>query len=120
MVLDSSARILVTGQADPSGQFSIARLMGGSITTAATVEITGRVVTATGRGIRNAIVTMTDSFGNAKIVRTNMFGFFRFDDVRVGNNVIMTVSAKAYSFDQPMMVLNVQDTISDLQFVATQ
>jgi hypothetical protein len=49
-----------------------------------------------------------------------MFGFFRFDDVRVGNNVIMTVSAKAYSFDEPMMVLNVQDTISDLQFVATQ
>lgn len=120
MVLDSGARILVTGQADPSGEFSVARLIGGNITTAATVEISGRVVTATGRGIRNAIVTMTDSFGNAKIVRTNMFGFFRFDDVRAGDNVILTVSAKAYSFNDPMMMLNVQDTVSDVEFVATR
>jgi len=120
MVLDSSARILVTGQADPSGRFSVARLIGGNITTAANVEISGRVVTATGRGIRNAIVTMTDSFGNAKIVRTNMFGFFRFDEVPVGNNVILTVSSKAYSFNDPMMLLNVQDTVSDVEFVATQ
>jgi hypothetical protein len=49
--------------------------------TAATVTIGGRVLTYDGRGIRNVILTMTDSSGANRTARTTAFGYYRFSDV---------------------------------------
>ena len=45
--------------------------------TSANVAVGGRVVNADGRGVMNALVTMSDSNGNTFHTRTNPFGYYR-------------------------------------------
>src|SRR5690606_8096123 len=52
--------------------------------TAASVGVAGRVLTANGHGIVNASVTLTDTLGGTRQVRTASFGYFRFLNVAVG------------------------------------
>ena len=61
-----------------------------------------------------AIVSYTDGFGNIKTARTNTFGYFRFENVEVGQTYIFQVSAKGYLFAP--QVINVQDNINGLNF----
>ncbi len=82
--------------------------------TAANVSISGRVLTVNGLGIPHSIVNFTDADGNIRTARTNQFGYFRFDDVEVGQTYIFQVSAKGYLFAP--QVINVGDSISGLNF----
>ena len=86
--------------------------------TAAAAGVSGRVITAQGFGIRSVIVTLTDSSGTVRTTRTGMFGYFKFDEVTVGETYIFTVSAKRYTFSQPTIVRSVLDEIADLDFIA--
>jgi hypothetical protein len=52
--------------------------------TAASVSVSGRVMTASGRGIRNVIITMTDSQGNERTATTSSVGYYRFDNIAAG------------------------------------
>jgi Carboxypeptidase regulatory-like domain len=88
------------------------------IPTAATVSISGRVMTANGSGIRNCLVTLTDSGGQLRTVNTAAFGYFRFTDVEIGNTYILTVSSKKYQFDMPSQILTVKDEISEILVIA--
>ena len=83
--------------------------------TAASATISGKVMTANGRGLPRAIVSSTDGFGNIKIARTNMFGNFRFTNIEIGQTYIFEVSAKGYLFAP--QIINVQDNISGLNFL---
>jgi CSLREA domain-containing protein len=87
--------------------------------TAAHVAVSGRILSADGRGIRNAVVTMTDANGQSKTYRTGTFGVYRFENVQAGQIVIITVSAKGFVFPQPSQVLNVSGDTEDLNFTAT-
>ena len=80
----------------------------------AAATISGKVLQSNGRGIPRAIVSSTDSSGNIKIARTNLFGNFRFTNVEIGQTYIFEVSAKGYLFAP--QVVNVQDNISGLNF----
>ncbi len=84
--------------------------------TAASVSISGRVMTAQGRGLRNAFVTLTDSHGVMRQVMTSIFGTYRFDDVQAGDTYSIGVRSRRFSF-QPQ-VLNVTDNLSDIDFIA--
>ncbi len=84
--------------------------------TAANVSVSGRVLTDTGRGLRNAIVTMTDANGNIRTAGTNTFGYYRFVDVGVGETYIFAVNSKQYTFAP--QVLNITEDLSDLNFIA--
>lgn len=86
--------------------------------TAAGVEVSGRVVTPEGRGIRNARVIMTDSTGAQRIATTSSFGIYRFTDVEAGNTYSFTVSSKQYRFTP--RILNVVDSLTDFDFVGQQ
>jgi len=88
-----------------------------AVFTAAGVELSGRVLTADGRGIRNAIVVLDDGGPvAARIVRTSSFGYFAFTDVAVGRTYIITVNSKRYQF-QPRTV-SVTDSIHELNLIA--
>ena len=87
--------------------------------TAALVTIGGRVITSNGQGIRNAVVTLTDAGGAIRSVRTANFGYFSFEDVRVGETYILTISSKRFVFVNPTRVLNVTEEISDLDFISS-
>lgn len=86
------------------------------IVSASSVSVSGRVSTNDGRGLINAYVTLTDPQGATKIARTSTFGYFRFDDVEVGQNYIVSISSKRFQFTP--QVVSVTDEITDLTFVA--
>ena len=83
-------------------------------TTAAGVSVSGRVLTARGRGVENARVLMTDSQGSLRQVLTTRFGYYRFDDVLTGGNYIMSVASKRFQYAP--IVVDVTDELSGLDF----
>jgi len=51
---------------------------------------------------------------------TGSFGYYRFDEIPAGQIVILSVSSKRFIFYQPTRVLNVNDEISDIDFIANE
>jgi trimeric autotransporter adhesin len=85
--------------------------------TAATVTISGRIQTPDGAGIRNVYVTLTEQNGETRSVATGSFGYYSFDEVQVGQTVVLRATAKRYSFSQPERVIFVEESIDNLNFV---
>lgn len=86
--------------------------------TASGVSVGGRVVTAEGRGLRGARVTMTNPNGTARTTITGTLGRFQFDDVESGQTYIISIGSRRFSFSP--QAVSVNDNIADLQFVAGQ
>lgn len=82
------------------------------------VTVGGRVRIGNGRGIGNARVTMTNIDGNTRTVLTNPFGYYRFANVPAVENYVFTVSAKRYTFSQPVQVRNITGETDNVDFVA--
>ena len=132
-----AAGYTLTGQTIPTGQNVLIRargfyrsgFQGGSetaedkvqnaflsIPTAANVSLSGRVLTADGRGLRNAVVSLTKENGETIFTRTSSFGYYRFDEIEVGQTVILAVSSKRYQFTP--RVVSLSDELTELDFVA--
>ena len=77
--------------------------------TAAPSSVSGRVATARGAGISKAIVSLTNSNGEIQTTGTNMFGFYRFDEVESGQTYVLTVSRPGYSFE-PQVITVTENT----------
>lgn len=88
----------------------------GNAPTAASVSVSGRVLTGANRGLMNAVVYLTDATGETRAARTNPFGYYRFADIAAGQTVILTVVSKRYQFAP--QVLSVTEQISDFDFAA--
>ncbi len=86
--------------------------------TAAKVTIGGRVLTAGGQAVRNAVLTLTNRNGEIRSARTNTFGFYHFTDIHSGETYILGVTTKRYVFDSPTRVLNLVDELTGVDFVA--
>ena len=84
------------------------------IPTAARVSIAGRVLTAEGAGLRNALVSLRDQNGNTRTAITSAFGYYHFDDVELGDYVV-GVSAKRYTYSPRF--LNVSGSLSNIDFM---
>ncbi len=83
---------------------------------AANVGVSGRVSTANGSGVRNAIVTLTNTQGVTRSARTSSFGYYRFDDVRVGETYVASVRSKEYQFTP--RTIQVADELTGVDFIA--
>ena len=66
--------------------------------TGPTVSVEGQVLTPSGLGLRNAVVTLTDSLGVITTATTGTFGNYKFDAVRQGETFLIGVSSKRYRF----------------------
>lgn len=86
--------------------------------TASFVSVSGRVTTANGNGIRNASLSLVDSNGTVHRRLTASFGYYRFDDIEVGQNVVITIAAKRYTFAVATRIIAVQDELADVDFIA--
>ncbi|MFM9903957.1 MAG: pre-peptidase C-terminal domain-containing protein [Pyrinomonadaceae bacterium] len=86
--------------------------------TAAGVSVSGRVLTADGRGVRNARVTILDRRGIARNVATGPFGYYRFDNVDTGQSYVVSVVSRRFNFES--QVIQVNDNLADLDFIAGQ
>lgn len=88
------------------------------VPTAAVVNLGGRVTNANGSGISSAAITMTDGGGSVRTAYTSSFGYYNFEDVAVGQTVILTVSHKRYDFPEPTLVIALTDELTTANFVA--
>jgi hypothetical protein len=88
--------------------------------TAAHVKIGGRAVTAKGRGIRNAFVTLTAAGGAVRTVITGTFGYYNFPEIESGQTVIISIRTKQFTFSQPSQIVFIKDEIDDLDFIAIE
>jgi len=86
--------------------------------TAAGVTVGGRALTAEGRGLRGARVIITDTNGVSRATSTGAFGRFQFEDVEPGQTYIVTVGSRRFTFSP--QVVQVNDNIADLNFIAGQ
>jgi hypothetical protein len=86
--------------------------------TAATVPISGYVTSTLGRGISGIQLSLTDSQGNTRTVTSTSGGYYRFEDVQVGETYILSASGKRFTFSQSVQVLNVNEETSEVNFIA--
>jgi subtilisin-like proprotein convertase family protein len=84
--------------------------------TAAAASITGRVLTADGRGIRGALVTVTGLDGVTHTAVANGFGYYQFFDLTVGGTYVIGVRAKAHRFTPRAIFL--ADNLADIDFIS--
>lgn len=127
----------LTGQNIPTGQNVLIRARGyfrsgiynGSETTedkvrnvflfgpsAASVSVSGRVMVGKNTGVSNARVILTDSNGNVRTALSSSLGYYRFENVAVGETYVLSASAKLYQFNP--QVVSVMKEINDLNFSA--
>lgn len=86
--------------------------------TAANVSISGQVVGGKS-GLSNVIVKLSGGNLTQPITaKTNNFGFYKFDNLPVGETYVLTVSSKKYVFTEPARTLNLLDEITDVDFTA--
>jgi hypothetical protein len=119
--IDATSGQTIAGQKAAGGAFSLHAGFWNPdqfVPTAAEVTVGGLVRTASGRGIRNVRVTMTDANGASRTAVTGTFGYFRFTGVPAGEIYTFTATAKRYQFTEPSQVLNVVDDVENLSFVA--
>lgn len=86
--------------------------------TAAGVLISGRIMTASGSGIKNALVTLTDLNGNTRTALTNTFGRYLFDDIEVGETYVVGVASKQFTFTP--QIVSITSDITELDFIADE
>lgn len=82
--------------------------------TAATVTISGRVMTPNGRGLMNAEVILIETNGTIRYARTTAFGYFRFPELEAGSTVIISVNSKRYLFAP--QVISLTEDLTDVNF----
>lgn len=80
------------------------------VTTSASAILSGRVVTRSGKGLRNAIVTITDvSGGVMRQTSTSVFGTYLFDGLAAGQTYIVEVRSKRFLFVSQVVTIT-EDT----------
>ena len=81
-------------------------------TTSIAASLSGRVLTPDARGLRNAVVTITDPQGMKRTALTSSLGFYSFADVVPGQQYILSASSKRYRFlSRQLLVTGNQDNV---------
>lgn len=87
--------------------------------TAANASISGRILAADGRGIRNVIVSLTNALGGEiRFANSGSFGYYRFEDIPVSETYILTVRSKRFVFVPDTRVITLLDELTELNFTA--
>ena len=86
--------------------------------TAASVMIGGRVITANGRGINRAVITLTETNGATRSVITNPFGYYYLSDNAPGETYTLRVHSKRHRFQQNTRVITIVEDVGNIDFVA--
>lgn len=85
--------------------------------TSAGVEIAGTVRSPSGQPIAGVQIDLTDENGRVVTVRSNSFGRYRFAGVASGRIYTLTARSRKIAFLPPSRIVDVRDSISDLDFV---
>lgn len=89
--------------------------------TASTVSVSGRVTTASGRGVTNAAVMISGgSLAQPRAMYTGRSGVYSFEGIDTGYSYVVTVGSQRYTFSPSSRVIAVSDSVSDANFTADQ
>ncbi|MEP6850360.1 MAG: carboxypeptidase-like regulatory domain-containing protein, partial [Acidobacteriota bacterium] len=86
------------------------------LVTAASVSLSGRVLTSKGAGLRNAQVLLTDMNGRVRTAVSSSFGNFMFDGLESGQSYVVSVRSKQFTFSPKFVSLS--DSLTGLDLVA--
>ncbi len=86
--------------------------------TASHVSIGGRIRTPNGQGIQRVMLTLIGLDGSTRTTISSSFGYYRFDEVLVGETYILNILSQRFTFNHPTIVVTAMDTITDLDFVS--
>ncbi|MGD9590041.1 MAG: S8 family serine peptidase [Pyrinomonadaceae bacterium] len=91
-----------------------------NVPTAADATITGSVIDANGRGLRNVVVILQNvSGGEPRAAISNAFGYFTFEDVPVGGFYMINVQSKRYTFENLPFTFTLGEDLTASAFVGT-
>lgn len=99
-------------------QFSDWTLFGQLAPTAADVTVNGQVLSANGRGIPNATVSLIDPSGQVRSALTNQFGYYQIANVPAGSSYLLGARHKQYTFSST--VLNVNENVGGVDIIALE
>ncbi|HUR96476.1 MAG TPA: carboxypeptidase-like regulatory domain-containing protein [Pyrinomonadaceae bacterium] len=85
------------------------------MTSAAGVDISGRVMNSQNRPVSKARITLSSPSGETYSAITNGFGYFTITDVDSGHTYVVDISAKGYTFAAQTMA--VRDEVTGVVFV---
>lgn len=131
---DSDAANVTNPAGSPAGTFPVISITTGgqgandhtfdvgfrSVPLAADMSLSGRVVTADDRGIANAKVTLYQPDGSAITTVTGRRGSYTFNGLEGGHTVIVSVAARRFVFSDPLRVVQLNDNVTGLDFVADE
>ncbi len=92
-------------------------LVGNNVPTAANSSVSGRVIASDGRGIRNARISITLPNGEIRTALSSSLGYYRFDDLEVGNTYVLSISSKRFTFVNPTRIITLDDELTDEDFI---
>jgi CSLREA domain-containing protein len=81
-----------------------------------TIALTGRIQTADGKGLKNAQIILTDSFGEQRTVVSGAFGRYNIADVAIGQTVTVQVFSKRFNFEQ--QIINLTEETNEINFAS--
>jgi len=85
------------------------------------VTVSGRILTAGGLPIRNAIVSISGgNLPSGTKALSASFGWYSFPGLESGQTYTITVSAKRNTFAQPSRMITPQANVTDFDFIAEQ
>ena len=120
-ILDGTIGQPFGGATSTGGAFSLGSgFWGGGLASA--VSVSGRVITPDGRGLRNAVVRITnptDPQFVPRSVTTSSFGFYSFDNVPTGQTYTMRVFSKLYRFSARSVPVDF-DNLTGVDFVGQE
>lgn len=107
----------VAGPAARNGAIGVSSgmLSGNVLPTAAGVSVSGRVMTPEGRGLLNAVITITGPDGATRNTMTSGRGNFQFNDVAVGETYVISVRSRRFSFTP--QAISITDNLMGIDFV---
>lgn len=116
-----SLNISDNGEGD-TGSLNYAELtINYSLATAANVSLGGRVLTERGGAIRNAtVMLMGGTLTEPVYVKTNDFGAYNFSELAPNQIYVVTAVSRKFRFSQPSLVLELQNSVSDANFIANE
>ncbi len=90
-----------------------------AVPTAALATLSGKITDNYGVNVKDVSVTITNlTSGESHYTRTNSFGFYRFEEMPVGESYVVSVRSKRYAFVSDSMIITLMEDFAKANFTA--
>lgn len=82
------------------------------------VSVSGRVVTPTGQGLRNAVVSIIDSLGVRRTANTSTLGYYSIPEIPPGPNYTIAVSSRRFRYTS--RAVTIESDLTEMDFTGLE